>query len=265
MIKYIVILSSLFVFIVTGCQTHEQKAYTDALKQGEKLIEGDTITIKVGEKVLYSYSFSAGVQPIYYTLKVVNSDSNRLGYLDDLQFYVGEEDLSGGPCEGIHVFHGKQSGLVRLEFYNPYYNEMQYTEMYPDHWSTDRAIMEFYKAFTDSAAVNAWTEAQYADYYNRWEKLPQEARSAAVDTLLQKFEIAAVSMNPIQKQKVVESLAKRYALRRSGITNSTLDTLFNTPNLNLMETWHQALEARKENLPIHENLETTVCYVQIEE
>lgn len=264
MIKSITILC-LLILVITGCQTHEQKAYTDVLEQGAKLIEDDTIRLKVGKKAHYLYSFSAGVQPIYYTLKVVNSDSTSLGYIDDLQFYVGDEDMSGGPCEGIHVFQAKQEGLVRLEFYNPYYNEMKYTEMYPEHWSSNRAIMEFYKVFTDSVASNSWTEAQYTNYYNHWEKLPQEARSAEVDTLIQKFGAAAVSMSPIQKEQVIENLAKRYAFRTSRMTSSTLDSLFNVPDLNLMETWQEALKKRTENLPLHENLETTVCYVQIEE
>jgi hypothetical protein len=188
-----------------------------------------------------------------------------LQYKEAQHFYVGEEDMSGGASEGVHVFEGIKAGLVRLEFYNPYFNEMEYSKNYPEHASSDRAIMEFYKAFTDSIALEDWTDAQYANYYDNWSKLPDETRGEALDTVLEKFELVSTTMDTVLKTKVINSFAERYALRESRITSTILDSLFDMPNVDGMERWQAALREHKENLTLHENLKTRVCYVRIED
>lgn len=263
--KYSIILGFFFLIIMTGCQTEGQKAYLDLLKEGTILVENDTIIAKVGKKFLYLYSYSAGVQPIYYTLKYNNSDRTILQYKEAQHFYVGEEDMSGGASEGVHVFEGIKAGLVRLEFYNPYFNEIEYSKNYPEHASSDRAIMEFYKTFTDSIALQDWTDAQYANYYDNWLKLPDKAQNEALDTLLKKFKVVSSTIDTVQKTKIIKSLAKRYALRESIFTSAILDSLFDMPNVDGIERWQAALKERKMNLPLHENLKTTVCYVRIED
>ena len=265
MTKYNIILIFFFLLIITGCQTEGQKAYADLLKEGTVLVEDDTITAKVGTEFFYLYSYSAGVQPIYYTLKHNNSDSTVLRYKEDQRFYVGDEDMSGGPAEGVHVFEGIKAGLVRLEFYNPYFNEMEYSKNYPEHASSDRAIMEFYKTFADSIALEDWTDAQYANYYDNWSKLPDEAKNEALDTVLEKFKLVSATMDTILKTKIINSFAERYALRESRITSAILDSLFDMPNVDGMERWQVALKERRNNLGLHENLKTTVCYVRIED
>jgi hypothetical protein len=265
MTKYSLLLSFFALLVITGCQTEGQKAYADLLKKGISLSEKDTITAKVGDKLFYLYSYSAGVQPIYYTLKYYNSDSTVLQYVDDFQFYVGEEDISGGPSEGVQVFEAKKTGLVRLEFYNPYYNEIEYGRFYPEHGSSDRVKMEFYKTFTDSIALNDWTDAQYANYYDNWSKLPAEARDATLDTLFEKFNSVLPRVDTLTKTKVIKSFAKRYVFREAEITRMLLDSLFNLPNVDALERWQAGLKEHKENLPLHENLKTTVCYVKIED
>lgn len=262
--KYSIIIGFFFLVAIIGCQTAGQKAYADLLKKGTSLVENDTIIVKKGDQLFYLYSFSAGVQPIYYTLKCNNSDSTVLRYIEDQQFYVGEEDMSGGPSRGVHIFEAEKAGLVRLEFYNPYYNEMEYRKIYPEHSSSDRTIMEFYKTFTDSIALYNWTDAQYANYYDNWSKLPNEVRDEALDTLLAKFELVASAIDTAQKTRIIKNFAKRYALRESGITNNVLDSLFNMSKVDGMERWQAALKERKRNLPLHENLKTSVCYVKIE-
>lgn len=264
MTRYSIILGFFFLVILTGCQTEGQKAYADLLKQGTTLVKNDTITAKVGEKLFYLYSYSAGVQPIHYTLEHSNSDSTIVRYIENQGFYVGDEEMSGGPAEGVHVFEGMKAGLVRLEFYNPYYNEMEYAQNYPEHASSDRAIMEFYKTFTDSTALQDWTDAQYANYYDNWVKMPDETRNEALDTLLEQFKFVVSRIDTTQKTKIINSLAKRYALRESSMTSAILDSLFNMPNVDGMERWQAALKERKENLSLHKNLNTTVCYVKIE-
>lgn len=263
--KYSSILGFFLVIITTGCQTEGQKAYADLLKEGTVLAKNDTSLVEVGDKLLYLYSFSAGVEPIYYTLKHYNSDSTILKYVEDQQFYVGDEDMSGGPSEGAHIFEAAGAGLVRLEFYNPYYNAMEYRKVYPEHNSSDRVIMEFYKTYTDSVALNDWTDAQYANYYDNWTKLPERAKGEVLDTLLAKFQGVSATMDTATKTKIIRSFAKRYALRASEITNMMLDTLFNMPQVDGMERWQMILKERKKNLPLHKNLETTVLYVKIED
>lgn len=265
MTRYHLILGFFFLVSLIGCQTIEQKAYADLLKEGTILLENDTVSAKVGTKLFYLYSYSAGVQDIYYNLKINNSDSTVLRYVEEQHFYVGEEDMAGGPAEGVHILEGLKTGLVRLEFYNPYYNEMEYSKDYPEHASSDRAIMEFYKTFTDSVALNHWTDAQYANYYDNWAKLPERARSEAVDTLIQKFQLVASTIDTFQKTKIIDNFAKRYAFRESNITKTVLDSLFDLPNVDGMERWQAALNVHKKSLPLHENLKTTICYAKIED
>lgn len=265
MTKFNIILGFLFLVMITGCQTIDQKAYTDLLKDGTVLIENDTITAKVGTKLFYLYSYSAGVQDIYYTLKHTNSDTTALRYIEELHFYVGDEDMAGGPSEGVHVLEGLKAGLVRLEFYNPYDNEREYRNNYPEQASSDQAIIEFYKTFTDSVALDSWTDAQYANYYDNWSKLPDEARSEALDALLEKFELVSSTIDTLQKTKIINSLAKRYAFRDSNITSTILDSLFNMPSVDGMERWQGVLRTYKKNLSLHKNLKTSVCYVKIED
>jgi hypothetical protein len=265
MTKYSIILGFFFLVIMTGCQTEGQKAYADLLTEGTPLVENDTITVEAGEKLLFLYSYSAGVQPIYYTLEHTNSDSTVLRYIEDQRFYVGEEDMSGGPSEGVHVFEGMKTGLARIEFYNPYFNEMEYGKNYPDHASSDRTIMEFYKTFTDSIALHDWTDAQYANYYDNWVKMPDEARNEALDTLLQNFEFVTSTIDTTHKTAIINNIAKRYALRESTIVQAVLDSLFNMPNVDGMERWQVALKNQKETLSLHEDLKTTVCYVRIKD
>jgi hypothetical protein len=265
MTKYNIILGFFFLIAITGCQTIEQKAYTDLFEEGITLVENDTIAANVGAKFLYLYSYSAGVQDIYYKLEHFNSDTTVLRYIEDQHFYVGDEDMPGGSSEGVHIFEGIKAGLVRLEFYNPYDNEMEYSQDYPEHGSSDRAIIEFYKTFTDSIALYDWTDAQYANYYDNWAKLPDEKRREALDTLLEKFQLVSSTMDTLQKTNIIQSLAKRYALRESNITKITLDSLFNLPMVDGMERWQAALSLRKKSLPLHENLKTTVCYAKIED
>ncbi|CAA6829000.1 MAG: Unknown protein [uncultured Aureispira sp.] len=265
MTKYSIILGFIFLIALTGCQTEGQKAYADLLKEGIVLVENDTIAAKVGTKLLYLYSYSAGVQSIYYKLAHENSAPSVLRYLEEQQFYVGAEDVDGGPSEGVLLFEGLKAGLVRLEFYNPYYNEMEYSQAYPEHASSDRAIIEFYKTFTDSVALHHWTDAQYANYYDNWRKLPEEARTEAFNSLLEKYEFVSATVDTTQKTKIMQSLAKRYALREAEETRTVLDSLFNLPRVDGMERWQAVLKERKENLSLHENLKTTVCYVKIED
>jgi len=265
MTKYSLMLGFIFLIALTGCQTGGQKAYADLLKEGSTLVEKDTIRGKVGDKFFYLYSYSAGVQDIYYKLVHYNSDSTVLRYIEEQQFYVGEKDMAGGPSEGVHVFEGIKAGLVRLEFYNPYFNAMEYSQTYPEHASSDRAMLEFYKTFTDSVALNHWTDAQYANYYDNWSKLPKEAKKEALNSLLAKYELVAATVDTAQKTRIIKSLAKRYALRVSEVTRNVLDSLFNLPKVDGMEPWQAALKERKENLPLHKNLKTKVCYVEIED
>lgn len=262
--KYSIILGFFFLIIMTGCQTEGQKAYSDLLKEGTILVENDTIRAKVGTKFLYLYSYSAGVQPIYYTLKHKNSDRTILQYKENQRFYVGEEDMSGGPSEGVHVFDGVKAGLVRLEFYNPYYNEIEHSQNYPEHGSSNRVIMEFYKTFTDSIALQNWTDAQYANYYDNWSKLPDKAQGKALEALFKKFKLVSTTIDTTQKTKIINRFAERYAFRNSSITNAILDSLFDQPNVDGMERLQAALKERKKNVPLHENLKTTICYVRIE-
>ncbi len=264
MIKYNILLSWCCLLILTGCQTHEQKAYKDLLKAGIPLIENDTVTVKIGEKLFYLYSYSAGVQPIYYTLKHLNSDSTVVNYVDDRRFYVGKEDMVGGPSEGVLVFEAKGDGVAKLEFYNPYFNEMEYNRVYPDHERTDRVMLEFYKALTDSIALGTWTDAQYANYYDNWKKLPDEAQTIAMDTLLEKYVEMSSSISFSRKDQLIDNFVRRYVLRESSMVRNILDTLFNLPNVDALEKWQMELKAHRENLPIHENLETRTCYVKVE-
>jgi len=264
MTKYSIILGFALLVIITSCQTIGQKAYTDLLKSGIILTENDTIIGKVGENFLYLYSFSAGVQPIYYVLKHQNSDSTILHYIEDQQFYVGDEDLSGGPSKGVYIFEAKKTGFARLEFYNPYTNDVEYKNTYPEYYSSSQATIEFYKTYTDSIALNDWTDAQYTNYYDNWSKLSDEAQSEAIDTLLARFALFSPSVNRITKTKIIKRLVKRYMFRESRMTDVVWDTLFNLPNVDAKEEWETTLKEQKKNLPLHENLKTTVCYVKIE-
>lgn len=244
-----------------SCVPEGKRAYRKALRQGTLLSPNDTVEVCIDQQVLYNYEFSAGVQPIYYTLSIINSDTQALQYQSNPEFYIGDPDLDGGPAAGIHVFKAKARGVVRLEFYNPYFNweyhQQGETRTTYDLWWT----VADYLGAPDSSLFNAaewqhWQDAYTSatdstEFYHLWQTLYEASGTA----------------DPIDTMDLMEDLFAQILPMTIGIDgdwNATIvDSLLGHHYQPWAQRWRQYWEQYVASPPLHPKLSTKVCYVRI--
>lgn len=259
--KFVIFFS--FLILLVGCKNPGEKAYEDLLANGVTLSPNDTTVAAIGEQLFFIYKFSAGVQPIHYSLSYLNSDSTSIRYVDNVSFYLDDDDVDGGRSVGVHIFEGLKEGLVRLEFYNPYDNKEAYRHEFPKHWSSDRVIMEFYKVFSDSTVLNSWTEEDYRRFYKHWENADEEKKEAIWQALYTNWSNLKFPYDSLKLIKIMDRFAERYAIKRAAIQDQVLDSLFNMDPLKQLAQWKERLNTYRINMPLHKTLETAVCYIKI--
>lgn len=259
--KFMFFLSFLLFFI--SCKNPGETSYQNLLANGVTLSANDTTTAIVGTQLFFTYNFSAGVQPIYYTLSYLNSDSTIVQYVNEESFYLDDDDVDGGRSVGVHVFEGLKEGLARIEFYNPYYNKEAYQNEFQDHWSSDRVIMEFYKVFSDSSLITSWEENDYVHFYEEWDKAGKEEKEAIWEDLYANWNSLEFPYDSLQLANIMNRFAERYAIRKSPMHIELLDSLFNMNPLYELEQWREQLNAYQMVLPLHKTLKTSVCYIKI--
>lgn len=250
--------------LCSSCVPDGKRAYRKALRQGTLLLPNDTVQARVGEQLLYNYEFSAGVQPIYYTLAIINSDTQALSYQSNPEFYIGDPDMTGGPAAGLHIFQAKAPGLVRLEFYNPYFNQNYYqTEATTTSYDLWVAVAN-YLGTPDTAFFNAQEWQYWQDAYNAatdssefnhlWQTLYEELGTPrpvltvdSTDMLFERILPLTIAGDPNWNATWVDSLLGHY----------------DGPEDPWAARWRQRWYAYSAAPPLHPKLPTKVCYVRI--
>lgn len=239
-------LFSLIILTFAACKSPQQKAYNALLSQGTVLVEGDTVSGKVGNKFLYIYNFSAGVEDIHYKLTYINSDPSVVQYEGNEEFYLGAQDVDGGPSSGIHIFKGLKEGLVKIEFYNPYYNEQNYK---------------------NEAEQNLIIEAKLIQEVCNALGLPIGDTTCNLQTLQQAKLASLTNQDPVFLETVLDSLIKSHATTHyyNEVIKSVLDSIYAIEWINQSEQWEAEKAQVAMMTTLHKNTNLTTCYVKVTE
>ena len=234
----------LLTLTIVGCKNPGVKAFEAYLAEGIRITENDTTRAKVGDKLMYVYGFSAGVEPIHYTYTHICSDTSMLNYLDNEEFYLGERNMAGGPSTGIHVFEATKAGLVKIEFYNPHYNLQLYEQEAEKNPMDDRAavIRDYYASLNRPLPEEDWTAAQI---------------KAAEAAWLEKAEVELES----KIDEIMYAHAQKYAFHTE--VHALLDSLYDEYPFHKKEEWDQVREKYENNPPPYKGIEVFSCYIEI--
>jgi len=233
----------LLTLTIIGCQSERQKAYNTALASGAALSNDETTTVKVGEQLLYVYQFSAGVEDIHYKLSWTNSDESVVQYVENPEFYLGKDNVSGGPSAGIHILKAVKEGKATLQFYNDNYNMENYrNEAQKTPFDAEAVRRDFYASMNRPMPDTALTEEQIAEADAAWFGSVELTIDATIDSLM-----------PIHVEK--------YAFHEE--VSGLLDELYNAPPLKLAEQWYEAKLNYERTFPLHKDTRVATCRVNV--
>lgn len=231
------------ILLLASCKNPEQAAYDELMTQGIPLLEGDTATAKIGEKLLFSYGFSSGVQDIHYLLTYHNFDETILKHEEYKEFFLSDEEVSGGHSEGVHIFTAKQTGLAQVVFYNPYQNaDWYHQEAREGYVRKEDIIKDFCTAYQIPVIDTTWTEEQIEASNTAWLESFSELLDAKADSIM-----------PIH--------AKRYTFQNDA--QAVLDSLYGMVLIDKVGQWYDAQRDFISGLPIHPKTPIRTCFVQI--
>lgn len=238
MYKYFTLV--LCVLLMSSCKSSQQKAYEAALATAVQLIENDTVNLAVGANVSKEYRFSAGVEDKHYKLSYLNSKPEILEFLSKEEFYLGAQDIVGGPSVGVLLFKGLKDGLARLDFYNSYQNEERIrAEMLDYNFRKSEIIQQFSEVLAYPAITNKWLVELQEEPPKEWaEKMPEALK--AIDSLM-KIHLMTYTYN-----EAVQPL---------------LDSLYTLPWLERAEQW-KSLKGG-ESPKIHRETELRTYYIRV--
>lgn len=236
--------SLLFLICVIACKQQNPNiaAYEKLIAEGILLNENDTAVAKIGDKVLFSYGFSSGVQDIHYLLTYHCEDS-ILQHQSYQEFFLADGDVAGGHSEGVHVFTAKQKGLAKVVFYNPYHNaDLYHNEAQEQDFERQSVINEFHEVYQLPKMDTTWTEEQI-----------EAANTAWLEKFGEGLDMKADSLLPIHAQK--------YTLQHEA--QILMDSLYSTVLIDKLSEWYEAQRFFINTLSLHPKTELRVCYVQI--
>ncbi len=248
---------------LTACKKKVQANYEKALSEGSVLVENDTTEVDLQKSILFDFSFADGVNPMHYAWEIYQHDSLILHYLNTEDFHFAAPDIVGGPAAAIHSYKVLKTGVHKLVFYNPFYNQEQLRKEQEgeDIYLIWTALKEDFSAYD---TLVDWTRSTFESH---WMAL-QAAEGASKDSLWQVVRKATYTIDSIPDSTTLQALLVNWSEEYTSFTSQEttlelLDTLLGATDALTRVTWHDLRQQQDKQPPLHTGSNPKIYYVRV--